>query len=47
MKTVDDLDEADSVDLGSGYLMCLVENYQKDCKTSSNKRTFGLVVSDV
>ena len=46
MKTVqEDLDEADTVDVGSGYLMCLVEIYQKDGNTSSNKRIFGLVVS--
>ena len=42
MKTVqEDLDEVDTVDMGSGYLMCLVE----DGNTSNNKRIFGLVVS--
>ena len=47
MKTVDDLEEAESVDMGSGYLMCLVETGPKDSKAgSSAKRTFGLVVSD-
>ena len=45
MKTVEDLEEADSVDMSSGYLMCLVEIYQEDCKASSSKRIFGLVVT--
>jgi len=45
MKTVEDLEEADSVDMGSGYLMCLVEIYQQDCEASSSKRIFGLVVT--
>lgn len=47
MKTVEDLDEADALDPGSGYLMCLVEIHQKDSKANSNKRIFGLVVSQI
>ena len=45
---LDDLEETqDSVEMGSGYLMCLVETNLNDKKTSSDmvKRTFGLVVS--
>ena len=46
MKTVqEDLDEGDTVDMGSRYLMCLVEIYQKVGNTTNNKRIFGLVVS--
>ena len=44
---LDDLEEAqDSVEMGSGYLMCLVETNHNDKKTSDKvKRTFGLVAS--
>ena len=44
---LDDLEEAqDSVEMGSGYLMCLVETNHNDKKTSDQvKRTFGLVAS--
>ena len=45
---LDDLEETqDSVEMGSGSLMCLVETNLNDKKTSSDmvKRTFGLVVS--
>ena len=45
---LDDLEETqDSVEMGSGYLMCLIETNLSDKKTSSDmvKRTFGLVVS--
>lgn len=47
MKMLDDLEEAqDSVEMGSGYLMCLVESNLNDKKTSDKvKRTFGVVVS--
>ena len=47
MKMLDDLEEAqDSVEMGSGYLMCLVESNLNGKKTSDKiKRTFGLVVS--
>ncbi|KAL9986291.1 hypothetical protein ACROYT_G000415 [Oculina patagonica] len=43
MKTVEDLDEVDPVEMGSGYLMCLVEVDLQDSKTSSDKKIFGLV----
>ncbi|XP_073243311.1 DNA mismatch repair protein Msh3-like isoform X3 [Porites lutea] len=46
LKMLDDLEETqDSVEMGSGYLMCLVETNLNDKKTSSDmvKRTFGLV----
>ena len=48
MKTLDDLEEAqDTVEMGSGYLMCLVESSLKDMKTNNRvDRTFGLVVSN-
>ena len=45
MKTLEDLDEVDSVEMGSGYLMCLVEVDEQNSKTSSDKKIFGLVVS--
>lgn len=45
MKTVEDLDEVDPVEMGSGYLMCLVEVDQQDSKTSNDRKLFGLVVS--
>ena len=45
MKTLEDLDEADSADLGNGYLLCVSEVNQRDCSTSIGKRIFGLVVS--
>ena len=45
MKTMEDLDEADSVEMGSGYLMCLVEGDPQDSKISSDRKLFGLVVS--
>ena len=45
MKTLEELDEVDSVEMGSGYLMCLVEVDVQDSKTSSDKKIFGLVVS--
>lgn len=47
MKTLEELDEADSVEIGSGYLMCLVEVYAQDSKTSSDRKIFGLVVSNL
>ena len=44
---LDDLEEAqDSVEMGSGYLMCLVEtNLDNKISNDMVKRTFGLVVS--
>ena len=45
MKTMEDLDEADSVEMGSGYIMCLVEDDPQDSKISSDRKLFGLVVS--
>ena len=45
MKTVEDLDETDPVEMGSGYLMCLIEVDPHDSKTSSDKKIFGLVVT--
>lgn len=44
---LDDLEEAqDSVEMGSGYLMCLFETNHNDKKTSDiAKRAFGLVAS--
>lgn len=45
MKTMEDLDEADSVEMGSGYLICLVEDDLHDSKISSDRKLFGLVVS--
>ena len=47
MKTLEELDEVDSVEMGSGYLMCLVEVNVLDSKASSDKKTFGLVVSSL
>ena len=46
IKTLEELDEVDSVEMGSGYLMCLVEVNVQDSKTSSDKKIFGLVVSE-
>ncbi|KAJ7384512.1 Mismatch repair protein msh3 [Desmophyllum pertusum] len=43
MNTVEDFDEVDSMELGSGYLMCLVEVDPQDSKTSSDRKMFGLV----
>ena len=46
MKTLEDLDEADSADFGNSYLLCVSEVNQRDCNTrSTGKRIFGLVVS--
>lgn len=46
MKTLEELDEVDSVEMGSGYLMCLVEVNAQD-STSSDRKIFGLVVSNL
>lgn len=46
MKTLEDLDEVDSVEMGSGCLMCLAEVNVQDSKTNSDKKTFGVVVSE-
>ena len=45
MKTMEDLDEVDTVEMSSGYLMCLVEVDPQDSKTSGDRKVFGLVVS--
>lgn len=47
MKTLEELDEVDSVEMGSGYLTCLVEVNAQDSKTSSDRKIFGLVVSNL
>ena len=46
MKTLEDLDEVDSVEMGSGCLMCLAEVNVQGSKISSDKKTFGVVVSE-
>ena len=47
MKTLEDLDDADAVELGNGYLLCASEVNQRDCTTCSGKKIFGLVVSEL
>jgi len=47
MKTLEELDEVDSVEMGSGYLMCLAEVDVQDSKASTDKKIFGLVVSSL
>lgn len=45
MKIMEDLDEVDFVEMGSGYFMCFVEDDSQDFKISSDRKLFGLVVS--
>ncbi|XP_029192324.2 DNA mismatch repair protein Msh3-like isoform X1 [Acropora millepora] len=43
MKTLDASDEAESVDLSNGYLMCIFEIDQRTTSSSGDKRIFGFV----
>ena len=46
MKTVEELEEVDPVQMGSGYLMCLFEfSKTMDSQLNSDKTIFSFVVS--
>ena len=47
MKTLDASDEAESVDLSNGYLMCIIEIDQTTISSSGDKKIFGFVVSEL
>lgn len=47
MKTLDTSDEAESVDLSNGYLLCIFEIDQRTISSSGDKRIFGFVVSEL
>lgn len=47
MKTLDTSDEAEAVDLGNGYLMCIFEIDRRATSSSGDKRIFGFVVSEL